>query len=280
MALVFPAFLGGCSPLSHGFLAAAGPIAAQQRHLFWIIVAVLAFVVGPVLILTPLVAWHYRMSNKGDAFRPNWNFSWTLEGLIWIPPTLIVVGLAVVLWINTARLDPYRPIAGAPPLEVQVVASDWKWLFVYSQSGVASVNRLVLPVGRPVQLHLTSTTVMRSFMVPQLGGQIYAMAGMATRLNLQADKPGVFRGADTQYSGRGFPLERFAVVAVPPAQFDRWLTETTRTGPSLAPRLRSLIADRGTIPSPFAYAHAPASLFAAVVASGRRGDQTARQAKQ
>ncbi len=142
---------------------------------------------GPVLLLVPIIAWHYRLSNKQSAFKPKWDFSWPLEGLIWIPPAGIVIGLGFLLWHYTHTLDPYRRLpATEPPLEVQAVALDWKWLFIYPDAHIATLNRLAIPVGRPVHISLTSGTVMQSLLVPQLAGQIYAMAGMTSQLNLEA----------------------------------------------------------------------------------------------
>lgn len=264
---VLPSLLGGCAALNHGFMAAAGPVAAQQRELFFIVAAVLAFVIGPVLMLVPVIAWHYRIANKEDAYRPNWNFSWTLEGFIWIPPALIVIGLATLLWVYTKRLDPYRPLPGADPLEVQVIASDWKWLFVYPSSGIASIDRLTIPVGRPVRLTITSTTVMQSLMIPRLTGQIYAMAGMRTHLNLEASLPGVFPGANMQYNGNGFPRQSFAVVAVDPARFQHWMTGSARTAPKFGPSVRSLLAGRARVTTAPIYSHVPVGFFASVIAA-------------
>ena len=205
LVLSLPLVLGGCAALQLGVVNHAGPVAAEQWHLYLIVGAVLVFVAGPVLLLVPLIAWHYRLSNKGDAYRPDWGFSWPLEILVWIPPIGIVIGLAFLLWSATHRLDPYRPLTAAqPPVEVQVVALDWKWLFIYPDEGVATVNQLVIPVGRPVHLSLTSGTVMQSLLIPQLAGQIYAMAGMKTQLNLAASRAGVFRGQNTQFNGRGW----------------------------------------------------------------------------
>ncbi|RZM09445.1 MAG: cytochrome ubiquinol oxidase subunit II, partial [Sphingomonas sp.] len=186
--------LGGCTALSHGFFNPQGPVAGHERDLFVTVSIVLLFVAGPVLLLTPLFAWHYRLSNRGDAYRPKWNFSWWVEGLIWIPPAGIVIGLAVLLWHWTQIDDPYRRLPGAAPVEVQAIALDWKWVFVYPDLGVASVDRLTIPAGRPVHIKLTSGTVMQSMLIPQLAGQIYAMGGMTTELNIQAHRPGRFRG--------------------------------------------------------------------------------------
>jgi cytochrome o ubiquinol oxidase subunit 2 len=216
--------LGGCAALKRGVMDHAGPIAASQWHLYVIVGIVLVFVAGPVLLLTPLIAWHYRLSNKHSAFRPKWDFSWTLEGFIWIPPTGIVIGLGFVLWHYTHTLDPYRPIASSQlPLEVQAVGLDWKWLFIYPEQRIATINQLFIPVDRPVHISLTSGTVMQSLLIPQLAGQIYAMAGMTTQLNLAASRSGVYRGENTQFNGDGFQNEKFNVTALPAADFDRWV---------------------------------------------------------
>lgn len=272
VAILASALLSGCAALDHGFLAAAGPVAGEQRELFWMVAAILALIAGPVLILTPIVAWHYRQANTNDAYRPNWNFSWTLEGFIWIPPVLIVFVLAVLLWGYTHRLDPYRAVAGGAPLQVQVIASDWKWLFVYPDGGVASMDRLVVPVGRPVHLSVTSTTVMQSLMIPRLTGQIYTMAGMTTHLNLRADRVGRYRGGNMQYNGTGFAHQSFVVEAVDPASFRSWLADTARTAPSFQPSGRAMLARRAVVPAPGVFARVPVGLFPSIVAaSGGRG---------
>ena len=136
MAALIPLLgIGGCDALRLGVMNAAGPVAAEQRHLYIVVAIVLVFVAGPVLLLTPIMAWYYRRSNKNSAFKPEWNFAWRLEGLIWIPPTGIVIGLGILLWQSTHHLDPYRPIASSqPPVEIQAVALDWKWLFIYPNS--------------------------------------------------------------------------------------------------------------------------------------------------
>ncbi len=161
---------------------------------------IMLFVIGPVLLLVPLFAWHYRLANTRSAYRPQWGFNWSLEGLIWIPPSIIVVVLAVFLWRDTHRLDPYKPLPGQP-IEIQVVALDWKWLFIYPNQGVATVNRLVIPAGQPVHLSLTSGTVMQSLLMPRLAGQIYAMAGMRTQMNFAG-------GRTRRVLGRKRPVQR------------------------------------------------------------------------
>jgi len=218
---LFP--LGGCGALRLGFLNPHGPVASGERHLFWVVTAVMLFVIGPVLLLTPIIGWHYRQSNSNSAFRPQWTLSWPLEFFIWVPPSLIAVGLAIVLWRQSQQFDPYTPIRSTlPPLEVQVVALDWRWLFIYPQQGITTIDELAIPAGRPVHLSLTSATVMQSMLVPQLAGQIYCMAGMTTHLNFAADQPGTFVGRNVQFNGPGFQEQRFSVVAVAPAKYQRW----------------------------------------------------------
>jgi cytochrome o ubiquinol oxidase subunit 2 len=269
--LALPLLLGGCAALRLGVVNHAGPVAAGQWHLYLIVAVVLIFVAAPVLLLVPLIAWHYRLSNKGDAYRPDWGFSWPLELLIWVPPTGIVIGLAFLLWSTTHRLDPYRPLAGRqPPIEVQVVALDWKWLFIYPDARVASVNRLVIPVGRPVHLSLTSGTVMQSFQIPQLAGQIYAMAGMRTQLNFAASRTGVFRGQNTQYNGRGFQDQKFDVIATPPAAYRRWL-ERARTGARPFDRTaRAQLIASSIVPAPQLFSTIPPDLFGSMLVAGTR----------
>lgn len=226
-AVLLPLF--GCATLSGGFLISpAGPVAIAERHEFIIVGIIMIFVIVPVFILIPLFAWHYRISNNDAAFRPQWGFSWILEVLIWLPPTGIVVVLAIFLCEYTVRLDPYRPLAkpAGPALQVDVVSLDWKWLFIYPAQHLATVNEVVIPAGTPVHFDITSGTVMQSLLMPRLAGQIYAMAGMQTQLNFAAAKPGDYMGENTQYNGNEYQQDKFKVEAVPPAQFAAWVTKT------------------------------------------------------
>ena len=257
--------LGGCAALKLGIVNHAGPVAGEQWHLYLIVGAVLVFVAGPVLILTPLIAWHYRLSNRSAAFKPEWNFSWPLEGLIWVPPAGIVIGLGFLLWNYTHELDPYRPLPGGPPLKVEAVALDWKWLFIYPDSRVAAVNQLAIPVGRPVHLTLTSGTVMQSLLIPQLAGQIYAMAGMSTQLNLAADRPGIFRGENTQFNGKGFQQEKFDVIALPPAGYDRWVARVRAAARPLNAAALTAVLSRSTPDAPQFFSTVPDHLFGHIV---------------
>ena len=259
--------LSGCGVLKLGVMNHAGPIAASQWRLYEIVGIVLVFVAGPVLLLTPLIAWHYRRSNSHHAFRPNWGFSWALEGLIWLPPTGIVIGLSFLVWSYTHTLDPYRPLAaGLPALEVQAVGFDWKWLFIYPEERIATVNLLVMPVGRPVHISLTSGTVMQSFMIPQLAGQIYAMAGMTTQLNLAASRPGVYRGENTQFNGTGFQNEKFNAVALPPADYNRWVAQAQAAGHPLDAAAYAGLFKKSSPPEPILFSSIPRGLFQRILA--------------
>jgi cytochrome o ubiquinol oxidase subunit 2 len=212
---------GGCDRAV--ILNPKGPIADAERGLLIDAFTVMMIVVVPVILMAFLFAWRYR-AGRNARYEPTWSYSAKVDAVVWLVPALIVIAVAVLLWRSTHKLDPYREIASStPPLDVQVVAQDWKWLFIYPEQGVASVNQLAIPVGRPISLRITSDTVMNSFYVPALAGQIYAMAGMQTRLQMLADQPGKFVGRNTQYSGGGFSDQFFEVLAMPPAEFDAWV---------------------------------------------------------
>ena len=223
---------------SSGVLDPQGPVAHSERLILLDATAIMLAVVVPVIIATLVFAWWFRASNLKATYRPNWAYSGRLEFIVWSIPALVVLFLGGIGWVSSHDLDPGKPLADAQanearPLEVQVVSLDWKWLFIYPEQGIAGVNRLVVPAGRPVHFQLTSATVMNSFFVPQLGSQIYTMAGMATQLNLQADKPGTYPGISAQFSGDGFSDMHFNLEAVPAADFDNWVGETKEKAPAL-----------------------------------------------
>lgn len=222
--------LPGCGIES--FLDPQGPVAAQQRTHFWLVAALMVLVVLPVLTLTPWLIWRYR-DHGGADYEPRWAFSRGWEVVLWGGPALVVTVLAALLWINTTRLDPYAPIVSeVDPLRVQAVGYDWKWLFLYPDLGIASVNLLAFPAGRPLEIELTSATVMQSFFVPALGSQVYAMGGMSTWLHLEADAPGRFKGENSQYNGKGFHMQKFEAVAMTEAAFRDWARDAA-TAPAL-----------------------------------------------
>ncbi|WP_162617907.1 cytochrome c oxidase subunit II [Salinicola halophilus] len=276
--------LAGCSDAHLTFLDPQGPVAAAQRHQFWLVIAVTSTVVLPVLVLTPWILVRYRYGRQA-AYRPQWGFSKLADLVIWGVPVLVVIVLAITAWRSTLALDPYKPLTSdTPPLEVQVIGFDWKWLFVYPEQGIASVNRLVIPAGRPVSFELTSASVMQGFFIPALGSQIDVMNRMTTKLHLQADETGTFIGKNMQYNGTGFHQQRFVTQAVAPAAFQRFVDRTRQDGVPLdadayraldergtAARLRqrlapeTAVAERGEIAT-LAFSALPAGFFDAVVA--------------
>ena len=214
----------------------AGDVARQQGDLIVISTVLMLLIIVPVMALTIFFAWRYRAANKDATYKPDWDHSTQLELVIWSAPLLIIICLGAVTWVATHLLDPYRPLArtgpgqaiaaNVKPLEVDVVALDWKWLFIYPDQGVATVNELALPVNRPVRFRISSSSVMNSFYVPALAGQIYAMPGMETKLHGVFDKTGEFEGFSANYSGWGFSQMRFKVKSLPATEFDDWVVAT------------------------------------------------------
>nr|WP_245398799.1 cytochrome ubiquinol oxidase subunit II [Oceaniglobus trochenteri] len=210
------------------FLAPLGPVAeAQRSHLIRVTLITMIAIV-PVLIATPLILWRFHRVHGSGAYRPekrlyrpDWEFSGPLEVAMWGVPFAIIAVLGWWLWHESDRLDPYRAL-GPEPLEVQAIGLDWKWLFLYPDLGIATLNELVIPVDRPVRVALTTDTVMQSFRISALAGQIYAMPGMRTELNFIAARPGTARGENTQYSGAGFAEQHFAVTALSDGAWQDW----------------------------------------------------------
>jgi cytochrome o ubiquinol oxidase subunit II len=242
----FSSSAGGAVHLS--FLNPQGPVAAAQRFHFIRVFALTMVVVLPVLVLTPLFAWRYRYRNTSAPYQPLWSFSWPLEFVVWGIPFAIVIALAVWLWESAEALDPYSPLPSTqPPLRVQVVGYDWKWLFIYPDFKIATIGELAFPANRPLAIDLTSDTVMQSLLIPALGSQIYAMPGMVTRLHLQADNAGSFRGENTQYNGDGFYEQKFTATAMTPSDFQTWLNRVDANGIVLSTTAYAAIAQRSTL---------------------------------
>jgi cytochrome o ubiquinol oxidase subunit 2 len=253
-------------PWQSGVLDPQGPIAAAERLILLNATTIMLAVVVPVILLTLGVAWWFRAGNVRADYRPDWAYSGPVELVVWSVPALVVLFLGGIAWIGSHDLDPPRPITSqVKPIEIEVVSLDWKWLFIYPQAGVASVNRLVVPAGTPISLRITSASVMNSFFVPQLGSQIYAMAGMTTRLNLQADGPGTYPGLSAQFSGDGFSDMRFDVVAVPQGQFAEWLTTAHAAKDKLDVVSFARLAKPGISPIPVTFASVPPQFFDTIV---------------
>jgi cytochrome o ubiquinol oxidase subunit 2 len=217
-----------------GVLDPQGPIASAERLLLINSTAIMLVVVVPVIVATLAFAWWYRSSNTRATRSLDESYEGRVEFVVWSIPALTVILLGGVIWIGSHQLDPRAPIpAKSDPLHVDVVALDWKWLFIYPDQGVATVNQLVIPIETPVEFRLTSATVMNSFFVPQLGSQIYTMGGMTTHLHLLADKPGEYPGFSANFSGDGFSWMRFVVKSVPAGDFNAWLQQARSTGSGL-----------------------------------------------
>src|SRR5476649_2498499 len=193
--------------------------------------AIMLAVVIPVIVLALVFAWWFRAGNPKARYLPTWEYSGKIEIIVWSIPALVILFLGGIAWTGSHDLDPPVPLAeSAPPLDIEVISLDWRWLFIYPQEGIASLNRLVVPAGVPLRFRLTSTTVMNSLFVPQLGSQIYAMPNMVTRLNLLADRPGTFEGLSAQFSGDGFSDMRFDLVSTEAGAFNDWVTTTKTQG--------------------------------------------------
>ena len=251
-----------------GVLDPHGPIAAAERTILLNATVIMLAVIVPVIVLTLAFAWWFRAGNKWARRLPDWEYSGPIEVTVWAIPILVILFLGGIAWVGSHDLDPGKRIASpVEPVDVDVVSLDWKWLFIYPDLGVASVNRLVVPAGAPLHLHLTSASVMNSFFVPQLGTQIYTMAGMTTTLNLQADEAGTYPGLSAQFSGDGFSDMRFDAVAVAPAEFDQWLAATRAGTDTLDAAAYARLARPGTAASTTSYAKVAPQLFEAIVRS-------------
>jgi len=204
-----------------------GVVAEEQRSLLVQATLLMAIVVIPVLILTFVISWRYRAGNKKARYSPELSGSKLAEAVWWLVPLVIVVILAGLAWTSSHNLDPYKPLASSKkPLKVQVIALEWKWLFLYPDQQVASVNYLPIPTDTPVEFTITADAPMNSFWIPQLGGQIYAMSGMSTKLHLNATHEGTYRGSSANLSGEGFAGMTFNAHAMPQGQFDAWVAQT------------------------------------------------------
>jgi len=280
--LSLPLTLTACAP---GILDPAGPVAAGERTILLNSLFIMLGIVIPTMLVTLLFAWWFRAGNKKATYLPEWSYSGRLELLVWSVPALIVIFLGGITWIGSHQLAPERPLdSNVRPIPVQVVALDWKWLFIYPEQGVATVNRLVIPAGTPIAFRVTSATVMNSFFVPQLGSQIYAMSGMDAKLHLQADRPGRFSGISAHYSGEGFADMEFTIHAVPPAQFAAWANRTRGAGPALDQAGFMKLAQVSATSKPLSYRSVAPRLYDQIVANAgapvREAAQSGRESHQ
>jgi cytochrome o ubiquinol oxidase subunit 2 len=266
--------LGGCN---EGVLDPKGPIALAERQILFNALGIMLAIVIPVILATLGFAFWFRASNERARYRPDFTYSGRLELLVWSIPGMTVLLVGGVAWIGAHDLDPGRPISSTvKPVNVQVVSLDWKWLFIYPEEGIASVNKLVVPVGTPISFELTSSSVMNSFFVPQLGSQIYTMSGMATRLHLQADHPGTYPGISAMFSGDGFPDMHFTVDAVTDDRFAQWVRQARETGSALDKQAYTDLTKPSKAVAPFTYRDVAPDLFGSIVNAGM-GTQESHQ---
>jgi cytochrome o ubiquinol oxidase subunit II len=247
-------------------LSPAGPVAAGDNIILLDSLAIMLCVVIPTLVSILAVAWWYRSSNGRARYRPDFNYSGRLELITWSIPVLVVFFLGGVAWVSAHLLDPARPLpAQRKPLEVDVVSLDWKWLFIYPEQSIASLNHLVVPVGVPLHLRITSASVFNVFFVPQLGSEIYSMYGMTTTLNLEADRPGAYMGLSAHFSGDGFPDMNFTTDAVDDAQFAGWIEQAKRGGSALDRSAYTALLRQSARDAPTTYRTVIPGLFDAIV---------------
>jgi cytochrome o ubiquinol oxidase subunit 2 len=268
--LACAATLGGCS---EGVLNPQGPIADAERQILFNSLGIMLAIVIPTILATLGVAYWFRSSNERARYLPEFKYSGRLEVLVWAIPAMTVLLVGGVAWVGAHDLDPRKPIASeTKPVTVQVVSLDWKWLFIYPEQGIASVNHLVVPVGTPIRFELTSAGVMNSFFVPQLGSQIYTMPGMMTQLQLQADHPGSYRGLSAQFSGDGFADMRFLLDAVPSQQFEQWVASSHDNGPMLDAQSYADLTKPSKAVVPFTYRAISQGLFNTIMSSAMAND--------
>ena len=261
-----PAFL--LTACNRGILDPVGPVAAAEKQILINSTAIMLAIIIPTMIATVAVAFWFRRGNRKAEYRPDWEYSGAIELVVWAIPALTIMLLGGIAWIGSHQLEPSRPLASPnKPINVEVVSLDWKWLFIYPDQGIATVNQLVVPAGTPVSFRLTSATVWNVFFVPQMGTMIYTMPRMTTRLNLQADKPGTFGGLSAHFSGDGFPGMEFKVQSLAPDQFAIWAQGARGQGPALDGRAYAELSKPSSYVKPMTYGAVAPGLFDAIVAN-------------
>jgi cytochrome o ubiquinol oxidase subunit 2 len=258
-----------------GILDPRGPVASAQRLLLINSTAIMLVVVVPVILMALGFAWWYRSSNTHATRSEELAYEGRVDFVVWSIPALVVILLGGIAWVGSHRLDPRAPLESpAKPLKVDVVSLDWKWLFIYPDQNIATVNQLVIPVGTQVSFRLTSATVMNSFLVQQLGSQIYTMPGMTTHLNLLAAWPGEYPGISANFSGNGFAWMHFIAKAVAADDFDGWVAQVRASGPALDLPAYAQLAQPSQAVPPMTYRSVDPNLFERIV------DQTAHNPEQ
>jgi cytochrome o ubiquinol oxidase subunit 2 len=245
-----------------GVLDPQGPVGRANLTIMVDATVIMLCIVVPTILLALFVAWRYRESNTKARYMPEWAYSGRIEAIVWAIPILVIMFLGGVIWIGSNKLDPFAPLQSREKtVNVQVVSLDWKWLFIYPDDGVASVNRLVVPAGAPVHFSITSASVMNVFWVPQLGSMIYAMNGMVTQLHLQADHPGTYRGLSAQFSGDGFSDMNFQVNSLPAGQYAAWVAQARQSGQALDRSSYAALTRQSSNLVPYTYRAVQPGLF-------------------
>jgi cytochrome o ubiquinol oxidase subunit 2 len=253
----------GCD---RGILDPVGPVGSAEKTILINSTAIMLAIILPTMVATVAFAWWYRRGNTKATYRPDWEYSGAIEMVVWAIPALTIMLLGGIAWIGSHDLEPSKPLPStSPPLKVEVVSLDWKWLFIYPDQGVATVNQLVVPTGVPVSYRLTSATVWNVFFVPQFGTMIYTMPRMTTRLNLQADRQGIYDGLSAHFSGDGFPGMRFEAHVVSPQQFAAWAQGARGKGRALDGAAFAELSKPSSYVQPMTYGAVAPGLFDAVV---------------
>ena len=253
---------------NRGILDPVGPVGNAEKQIMINSTAIMLAIIVPTMIATIAFAWWFRRGNTKAEYRPDWEYSGAIEMVVWAIPALTIMLLGGIAWIGSHDLEPSKPLkSNVPALKVDVVSLDWKWLFIYPDQGIATVNQLVIPAGTPVSFRLTSATVWNSFFVPQMGSMIYTMPRMTTRLNLQADRPGVYNGLSSHFSGDGFPGMQFQVQALPPDQFAMWAQGAHGSAMKLDGAGYAELSKPSSYVKPMTYGAVAPGLFDAIVAN-------------
>jgi cytochrome o ubiquinol oxidase subunit 2 len=264
IALLTPLVVTGAC--NRGILDPVGPVAGAEKTILINSTAIMLAIIIPTMIATVAFAWWFRRGNAKATYLPDWEYSGAVEMVVWAIPALTIMLLGGIAWIGSHDLEPSRPLkSNTPPLRVEVVSLDWKWLFIYPDQDIASVNQLVIPAGTPVNFRLTSATVWNAFFVPQMGTMIYTMPRMSTQLNLQADRQGIFNGLSSHFSGDGFPGMQFQVQALPPDQFAMWAQGARGRGPALDGRGYAELSKPSSYVKPMTYGAVAPGLYDAIV---------------
>jgi cytochrome o ubiquinol oxidase subunit 2 len=256
------------SACDRGILDPVGPVGQAEKTILINSTAIMLAIIIPTMIATLAIAWWFRRSNSKATYLPDWEYSGAVEMVVWGIPLLTIMLLGGITWISSHDLEPSKPLVSTkPPLNVEVVSLDWKWLFIYPDQGIATVNQLVVPAETPVSYRLTSATVWNVFFVPQFGTMIYTMPRMTTRLNLQADRQGVYDGLSAHFSGDGFPGMQFKAEVLPADQFAMWAQGAHGQGGALDPTSFAELSKPSSYVKPMTYGAVAPGLFDAIVAN-------------